>query len=1305
MKANNLFKNFPLGIVYQNTEGKIIDANKIAENILGLSIRKIRGGTLMDPMWKLKKEDGTNLPEEEYPSIIALQTCKPVKDVVIGILNQDTNNYIWVKTHAVPEFKGKETKPFQVYIVFSDIIKHSKSEKKIHNHFKAKKQHKQAKGKYHNSIFELSQDLNYRTAKKGCSERKKTEKLLFKNTHMQNLVSNLDFKQKNLREINKTVTNSLMEFGKFVNADRAYIFSYNWERNTASNTFEWCKQEISSQKEKLQDIPLDNIQNWVETHKQGKAIIIPNISLMHQESELFNILYPQNIKSLITIPLLNETNCYGFVGFDYVKRLHKPGKKEIEVLEIFGNMIANFTERQKAHHELLQEKQRFSNFIEATNVGTWEWNIQNGKTIFNERWSQIIGYTSEELAPTNIDTWTQFVHLDDKKLSNRLLEEHFSGKTNFYQCEVRMRHKNGNWVWILDVGKVISWTEDGNPLLMSGTHMDITPLKTYEKELGLINYLNLEMNSGVSLDRILQISVEKIIEELNFIHCDIYNYSSGDNFITIAAQSLWNSDVINRIEKLVNLKSKNHEIPLFEGSGFKEVIQKKQSVLIKNPEKAIKDFSNKKSLQTFAKSIAKMIGFKHVIRIPLMISNEVIGILGVTSLKEFSETSIKTLERIGGQVAVLIQKASKDDEMRKNEKKLDLAVKNLRQLIETANAPIFIVDKNGTITEWNNRVAQITGYSKEEALGTNFVKKYISNDFKERINQVLKNVLNGDEISNFEFPIYSKNKKSIILLLNASPRKNINGNIIGVLGVSQDITELKNKEEEILAIANYTYDWESWFAPNGKLLWVNPAVTTLTGFSAEECFKMPNYPIDILKNEDRKTFNKYFQQALKEQTSVNDYDFRIIHKNGLIRWMSISWLPIYNNDNEYTGLRTSIRDITERKKIWKELITAKEKAEESDHLKSAFLATMNHELRTPLNHILGFSSLIPDMTDDEGIKEFAKLIHSSGSNLLSIIEDIFDLAMVEQSEINIRNNIVYIRDIYIELKKELQEVLNASKKSDTIRLTHKIESRTASLRIFTDKPKVMQVMLNFIKNAVKYTHKGTIGIELSLNEENFLLISVKDTGIGIPKDKQHLIFEFFRQGDDSHTREYGGVGIGLAISQKIANAMNGEIILNSELGKGSTFTFKLPIKRLDIEETIFLDTILENSKKKSLDLSGKKILLVEDDKISSKMTYNMLSSTNCETLLAYNGAESLEQINKNPNINLILMDLKMPVMDGLLATQEIRKTNKDIPIIAFTANSLSGNLKKAMEAGCNDVITKPINEKSLIKKLRKYLLK
>jgi PAS domain S-box-containing protein len=270
---------------------------------------------------------------------------------------------------------------------------------------------------------------------------------------------------------------------------------------------------------------------------------------------------------------------------------------------------------------------------------------------------------------------------------------------------------------------------------------------------------------------------------------------------------------------------------------------------------------------------------------------------------------------------------------------------------------------------------------------------------------------------------------------------------------------------------------------------------------------------------------------------------------------------------EYNGQKVRLKafvDISDLKKTQLELIKAKDKAQESDRLKSAFLATVNHELRTPLNHILGFSELIRSGAEPEDVKSYADDILTSGKNLLSIIEDVFDLALAEEAKIKIRRQSFLLMNQFLENKSSFENILQLSGKEDQINLIFKPENRSLSVYYTADKSKINQVLDQLFKNAIKFTDRGTIEVGLKIQNTNQLVYYIKDTGIGIPEEKLSVIFDFFRQGDDTLTRAYGGLGIGLALSLRITKLLNGSLTVDSEPGKGSTFYFTVPVEVSDI---------------------------------------------------------------------------------------------------------------------------------------------
>jgi PAS domain S-box-containing protein len=481
-----------------------------------------------------------------------------------------------------------------------------------------------------------------------------------------------------------------------------------------------------------------------------------------------------------------------------------------------------------------------------------------------------------------------------------------------------------------------------------------------------------------------------------------------------------------------------------------------------------------------------------------------------------------------------------------------------------------------------------------------------------------------------------------------------------------------------------------------SIIWANKAFSFLTGYDLSEA--IGKNPRDLVKSgvQDISFYRKMWTTILKGQVWFGEIVNR--RKDGSLYNEFLTITPVRDEQNLISNFIAVKQDITEQKKFADELYLAKEKAEESNRLKSAFLATMNHELRTPLNHIIGFSDLMRSGTILENVSDYAEIIHRSSQNLLEIIESIFELAVAEQSDIKLRLQTIKCLELFISNKSVLNEVMEISGKKDQIELIFNADKELLLQTITTDTNKVNQVLINLFKNAVKFTHTGKIEFGLISEKPGWLTFYVEDTGIGIPENKQKIIFEFFRQADDSHTREYGGVGIGLAISLKIAEVMRGTLDVESVPGKGSRFNFRIPatISTVDDSPEDLQDTF-------SLpDFSGKKIIIAEDDPMSMELIKKYLMGSNLTIIDAINGKEVVE--NFDDRVDLILMDLNMPVMDGYMATKAVKEMKSGLPVLALTAYALSSDKIKAREAGCDSIISKPVDKRILIEELKKYLL-
>ncbi len=479
-------------------------------------------------------------------------------------------------------------------------------------------------------------------------------------------------------------------------------------------------------------------------------------------------------------------------------------------------------------------------------------------------------------------------------------------------------------------------------------------------------------------------------------------------------------------------------------------------------------------------------------------------------------------------------------------------------------------------------------------------------------------------------------------------------------------------------------------AETGKIVDVNPFLIDLLGFSYEEFTKKSIWEIgsfkDIISNYD-----KFLDLQQKEY--VRYHDLPIVTNTG--RKIHVEFVSNVYSANNKKVIQCNIRDISQRIKIETDLIEAKENAEESDRLKTAFLTNMSHEIRTPMNGILGFTELLkePNLKSDD-IQDYIQIIQISGTRMLNTINNIVDVSKIESGLI--QNN---ISETNINDKMEFTyKFFNPEAEFKGLQLSLKNGLTAKESIIKTDNEKVYGILTNLVKNAIKFTYEGSIIFGYDKKGE-FLEFFVKDTGVGIPENQKKFIFERFRQGSESHNRGYEGSGLGLSIAKSYVEMLGGKIWVESQEGKGTTFYFTIPCNAVSEEKTEIIDVV--SSDLKEIQLQNLKILIVEDDEISYSLLVRMLQKISKEILHAMTGIDAIEKCRNNPDLDLVLMDIRMPAMDGNEATRQIRQFNKDVIIIAQTAYAFSNDKETVIKAGSNDYISKPINSTLLYELIKK----
>ncbi len=668
-----------------------------------------------------------------------------------------------------------------------------------------------------------------------------------------------------------------------------------------------------------------------------------------------------------------------------------------------------------------------------------------------------------------------------------------------------------------------------------------------------------------------------------------------------------------------------------------------------------------------------------------LIDSSTSAVIGVIAIQDYanenaySNDDLNTLKIIAANIGIFIERI-------KNLQNLRLSEQRFKSFLNSTSDIVQLEDEKGKLLFANKTFINlldvpdeaIQGKTISELLPPNLAQACeTSNKLVRESGKVCtcEEVWGARIFETLKFPIDLGNNKT------------------GIGAFIRDVTE-KNTTEKQLKLLSRAVEQNpvSIVITNqdGIIEYVNPTFTAITGYTFEEA-KGENP--HILKSGVQP--HSFYEEMWNTILSGKDWEGQVMNKkkNGELYWESVVISPIVNEKNEITHFVGVKEDITKKKKMLEDLIEAKEKAEESDRLKSAFLANMSHEIRTPMNGILGFTELLtePRLSGKEKDK-YIEIIQKSGNRMLNTVNDIIEISKIETGQVTktiAPTNVIHVMtDLFYFFSGE------ADKKGLEFVLDN--QDSLNEEWIETDQVKFVSIMTNLIKNAIKYTDQGEIHMGCNRGEK-FMEFYVNDTGIGIPNDRQQAIFDRFIQADIADKMALQGSGLGLSISKSYVEMLGGKIRVESTVGQGSTFYFTLPVTKsapVSQEEEV--------AEKQDVPTRKLKVLIVEDDESACMYFSIVLEKYARKTLMAHSGNEALDLARNNPDIDLILMDIKMPDMDGATATREIRKFNSTVKIIAQTANALPGDREKALDAGCDDYITKPVNKEKLLEMIYRH---
>ena len=470
----------------------------------------------------------------------------------------------------------------------------------------------------------------------------------------------------------------------------------------------------------------------------------------------------------------------------------------------------------------------------------------------------------------------------------------------------------------------------------------------------------------------------------------------------------------------------------------------------------------------------------------------------------------------------------------------------------------------------------------------------------------------------------------------------------------------------------------------GEIEYVNPRFTEITGYTLDEIIGRTSR---ILRTDSQ---NRELSQRVWETLLAGKEwkgEFYNKKKNGEHYWGNTHISPLLNDVGEITHFVGIIEDITEKRQMLHDMIIAKEKAEAADRLKSAFINNISHEVRTPLNGILGFTEMLvnPEYSN-ENKAAFMDIIKKSSARLLNTITGYMDISMLVSGNVEVHNSRFLINTMLEELKDEFQDA--CAEKNLELHIQKPLSAKDFELNV--DKELLRKIWVQLLGNAVKYTPSGSISFGYRREKEGIAFF-ISDTGIGMALEETRYVFDYFRQGDDSQTRAFDGSGLGLSIARELVKLLKGTLTVESEKNVGSTFTFTLPVDESEAEVQKPAIRIGQPGWK-----SKPVILVAEDDDFNFKYLDIILKKAGYYVLRAVNGLEAVDICHSNEEINLVLMDMKMPVMGGLEATSRIKGFLPGMPIVAVTAYVSSNDENEAYLAGCCHFLSKPVNKTKLI---------
>lgn len=1106
------------------------------------------------------------------------------------------------------------------------------------------------------------------------------------------LISNLSFEQR--------MDETLNYLGEFIDVSRTYIFEDFNNGLTCKNTYEWCNKGVVSQKNLLQEIYYSNIPSWKKILAEKGHLVASNISTQLPE-DLIPILEEQDIKSILVFPLLCGNETIGFIGFDECSYHRQWVEAEIASLATSANLVGNAFQQHFAISQI-NDSLEVQNFLyrlasSLNNPEVMEVDLDLATQEFVKTWnlSKMGIYNLDKAESSDFNLFSRAVKNNCECIFPQKITI-----TSFESIPIFPVNKQINSQETV-ITQGVDLSEYGFP----NKYGQIVAVQTQERINGLIVLIwDSEIKKNPLANSVIETIAGLIARAFDHRITYLQNKEQNREILKINSQLIEKERFLNNVISAAPigvLLVKDRKIQYVNDQVVNSSLYSLEELIGKPIAEMYADgYENFEDITRFYKEI------------------EQLGTSSIDTVMKRKDGSILYYNVIGthgpqfaeeGYILLIGQDLTR---IKQTEKSLRESEERNIRIIEATIDGIFIMSEPGKLEYVNQSGCDLTGYSREElstlSLELLFPEKENMKDFLSIFNQVRRGKdYKGDSQMRHQngSTLYVEIYGTTVTL---DDKEHYYFNIHDISRRKQNEAALKLSENKFRTLSENLPDCVLRLNRSGLVTYCNSLFLKLFDLPIQENSIRTVFHIDELPSEVSTPFNIAMVEVFDHKKIAHiETDLTKNNKTLTYDWTLSPEMDLSGNCISVLGIG---HDITHRKKVQQELIQAKERAEAADRLKSAFLANMSHEIRTPLNAIVGFSNLLSQTDHDSPDREeFTKLINSSADHLLALFNDIIDIAKIESGHLAVTKKILEVNHvlepIFTTYQKRVEYQFNGK-----VNLIFNKPKNHDTVFVDADPARLLQVLNNLLDNAIKFTHQGTIELGYSFDQTK-VRFSVKDTGIGIATENQNMVFNAFRQEEETPSKKYGGTGLGLAISKKLIEAMGGEIHLISEKGKGCEFYFYLDCVQLNCsippepthktvkQATINLNDYHESPLTFMPNWDDKLVLLVDENSSVHLSLKKQLEKTRITLLSARSASSARHLIFKRDDIDMVIMDNHLPDISAIALTRELRAAGIQIPFIIQTNGETENEHQLLMQAGFDTFIKKPVNAQDLIPKM------